>query len=247
MSLKRQYAIRVVYLSNILIAICAVVLLSLGIWMMNDCTFLDELLRNRLYMSTGYVTLISSCFIIILSIFGCIAGYKQIKCLLLSYIVFTFLLCVVCLVGGLLAYIFPTQVVTTIQAEMIADIRSYDPATPEAPVTRAWDLTQERLQCCGLMTEKVTQSWQMWRFNRNLNPGDGDSLVVPRSCCVTDQVCVSPDNKTIVEKVWPGDCRELSLNYVLDKARMMGVAAFSMSAFTVLGMTSTFYLFKSIV
>lgn len=48
------------------------VLLSLGIWMMNDCTFLDELLRNRLYMSTGYVTLISSCFIIILSMFGCI-------------------------------------------------------------------------------------------------------------------------------------------------------------------------------
>ena len=156
----------------------------------------------------------------------------------------------VCLVGGLLAYIFRTQVVTTIQAEMIADIRGYDPDTPEAPVTRAWDLTQQRLQCCGLMTEKVTQSWQMWRFNRNLNPGDGGSLVVPRSCCVTDQVrlltltsgqtsdgafqvCVSSDNQTIVEKVWPGDCRELSLNYVLDKARMMGVAAFAMSGFTV--------------
>lgn len=116
------------------------------------------------------------------------AGYKQIKCLLLSYIVFTFLLFVVCLVGGLLAYIFRTQVVTTIQAEMIADIRSYDPASPEAPVTRAWDVTQERLQCCGLMTEKVTQSWQMWRFNRILNPGGVDSLVVPRSCCVTDKV-----------------------------------------------------------
>lgn len=247
MSLKRQYAIRVVYLSNILIAICAVVLLSLGIWIMNDCTFLDELLRNRLYMSTGYVTLISSCFIIILSMFGCIAGYKQIKCLLLSYIVFTFLLFVICLVGGVLAYIFRTQVVHTIQAEMIADIRIYDPTTPESPVTRAWDLTQERLQCCGLMTEKVTESWQMWRFNRILNPGAEDSLVVPLSCCVTDKVCVTPDNQTLAENVWPGDCRELSLSYVLDKARMMGAAAFAMSAFTVLGMTSTFYLFKSIV
>ena len=94
----------------------------------------------------------------------------------------------ICLVGGVLAYIFRTQVVHTIQAEMIADIRSYDPATPESPVTRAWDLTQERLQCCGLMTEKVTQSWQMWRFNRILNPGGENNLVVPRSCCVTDTV-----------------------------------------------------------
>ena len=94
----------------------------------------------------------------------------------------------ICLVGGVLAYIFRTQVVDTIQAEMIADIRAYDPDTPESAVTRAWDLTQERLQCCGLMTEKVTESWQMWRDNRILNPGEADSLVVPRSCCVTDKV-----------------------------------------------------------
>ena len=44
---------------------------------------------------------------------------------------------------------------------------------------------------------------------------------------------MTPDNQTVVENVWPGDCRELSLAYVLDKARMMGAAAFAMSAFTV--------------
>ena len=38
------------------------------------------------------------------------------------------------------------------------------------------------------MTEKVTDSWQMWRFNRILNPGGPDTLVVPESCCVTDKV-----------------------------------------------------------
>ena len=91
-------------------------------------------------------------------------------------------------VGGVLAYIFRTQVVHTIQAEMIADIRNYDPEDAEAAVTRAWDLTQTKLGCCGLMTEKVEESWQMWRFNRILNPGAEDSLVVPLSCCVTDKV-----------------------------------------------------------
>ena len=54
--------------------ICAVVLVAIGIWMMNDCTFLDELLRNRLYMSTGYTILISGCFIVVLSMFGCIGN-----------------------------------------------------------------------------------------------------------------------------------------------------------------------------
>ena len=157
------------------------------------------------------------------------------KCLLLTYIVFVFLFFVILVVGGVLAYIFREQVVNTIQAEMIADIRNYDPEDAEAAVTRAWDLTQTKLGCCGLMTEKVEESWQMWRFNKNLNPASTEAagVVVPWSCCVTGEVCVTADNVTVVSAVWPGDCMQLSLGYVQDKARMLGAAAFAMSCFTV--------------
>ena len=112
------------------------------------------------------------------------AGYKQVKCLLLTYIVFIFLFFVILIVGGVLAYIFREQVVSTIQAEMIADIRLYDPSNSEDSVTMAWDQTQTKLGCCGLMTEKVTQSWQMWMFNKQLNPSP-DYQVVPSSCCIS--------------------------------------------------------------
>ena len=37
----------------------------------------------------------------------------------------------------------------------------------------------------------------------------------------------------IVDNIWSGDCREKSLDYVRDKARMIGAAAFAMSCFTV--------------
>ena len=83
------------------------------------------------------------------------AGYKQIKCLLLTYTVFMLLLFVVTVVGGVLAYIFREQVKNTIRAEMIADLRNYDPLEPESSVTRAWDETQSQLECCGFMTAQV--------------------------------------------------------------------------------------------
>jgi len=245
MALKRHYAIRVVYLSNIIIAICALVLLGLGLWMMNACTFLDDLLRNRLYMDAGYTILIASCFIIGLAAFGCIAGYKQIKCLLLTYTVFMFLLFVVMAVGGVLAYIFREQVENTIKAEMIADIRNYDPGEPDNSVTRAWDETQSQLECCGLMTEQVNEAWQMWRYNKLLNPGP-EGQRVPESCCLPNVDC-RQDNVTIIDKIWTGDCMTLSIEYVRGKSQMIGAAAFAMSCFTVLGMLSTFYLFKIIV
>jgi tetraspanin-11 len=66
------------------------------------------------------------------------------------------LLFVILLVGGILSYIFREQVTNTIQAEMIADIRNYNPDDPENTVTKAWDETQQQLSCCGLMTEQVS-------------------------------------------------------------------------------------------
>ena len=51
--------------------------------MMNACTFLDELLRNRLYMDTGYTILIASCFIIGLAAFGCIGERRNVVMIVL--------------------------------------------------------------------------------------------------------------------------------------------------------------------
>merc|ERR1719228_1496415 len=163
-------------------------------------------------MNTAYIIIISSCFVIFLSFFGCFSAFKEVKCLLLTYFVFMFLLFIILFIGGILSYIFREQVSNTIKAEMIADIRNYDPDNPDNPVTKAWDETQQQLSCCGLMTEQVSLSWEMWRYNRELNPS---SLfeVVPSSCCKTGEQCVV-GNKTMVEKVWSKDCMVMALEYV---------------------------------
>jgi len=245
MALKRRNARLAVYIANISIAICAVILLALGIWTMNDKAFLDELLRNGLYMNSSYIIVVSSCIILFLSMFGCFAAFKEVKCLLLTYFVFMLLLFIILLVGGILAYIFREQVSNTIQAEMIHDIRNYNPADPDNRITKAWDETQKQLSCCGLMTEQVSLSWEMWRYNKFLNP-TSEFSVVPSSCCLPGEDCVQ-GSTTLVEKVLQGDCMALALHYVVDQARMMGSAAFAVSCFLVLGLVSTFSLFQSIV
>merc|ERR1719232_247196 len=146
-------------------------------------------------MNTAYIIIISSCFIIFLSF-------------------------IILFIGGILAYIFREQVANTIQAEMIADIRNYDPADPENKVTKAWDETQEQLSCCGLMTEQVSLSWEMWRYNKVLNPSS-QFEVVPASCCMPGEECVV-GNRTLVEKVWSGDCMVLALEYVKDHSNTIG-------------------------
>jgi len=70
--------------ANLILMVCGLVLLALGIWTMTDKSFLEELLRNRLYMDTTYIILISSTAMILLSFFGCFAAMKEIKCFLLT-------------------------------------------------------------------------------------------------------------------------------------------------------------------
>merc|ERR1719167_293565 len=196
-------------------------------------------------MNSSYIIIVSSCIILFLSMFGCFAAFKEVKFLLLTYFIFMLLLFVILSVGGILSYIFREQVSNTIQAEMIHDIRNYNPADPDNGVTKAWDETQKQLSCCGLMTEQVSLSWEMWRYNKILNP-TSEFSVVPSSCCLPGEVCVQ-GSTTLVEKVLQGDCMALALHYVVDQARMMGSAAFAVSCFLVLGLVSTFSLFQSIV
>merc|ERR1719361_615884 len=134
-------------------------------------------------MNTTYTILVSSILMILLSGFGWFAAMKEIKCFLLTYFVLLFLLSIITMIGGVLAYVFREQVAWTMKAEMVAEVRNYLPDQPEAPVTRAWDMTQSQLHCCGLMTEQVEESWQVWRKNQVLNPAVGDSVTLPRSCC----------------------------------------------------------------
>merc|ERR1719419_1771799 len=160
-------------------------------------------------MNSAYIIVISSCIILFLSMFGCFAAFKEVKCLLLTYFVFMLLLFIILLVGGILAYIFREQVSNTIQAEMIHDIRNYNPADPDNRITKAWDETQKQLSCCGLMTEQVSLSWEMWRYNKFLNP-TSEFSVVPSSCCLPGEIVFrgAPPwwKKSFRETVWPLPC-----------------------------------------
>ena len=122
---------------------------------MHDKAFLEELLRNRLYMNTTYTILFSSILMILLSGFGWFAAMKEIKCFLLTYFVLLFLLSIITMIGGVLAYVFREQVFPeivykpsqlfyspfskvawTMKAEMVTEVRNYLPDQPKAPVTR---------------------------------------------------------------------------------------------------------------
>ena len=135
------------------------------------------------------------------SIFGVFSSYKEVKSLVVVHTAVSVLLLSVLVMGGVIAYVFRQEIETNMKAGLMSDLRGYRPGA-ESPVTWAWDRTQARLQCCGIKTVQVEEPWQVWQYNTNLNPGQGE-VRLPASCCRPDKVCEQDINR---HNIWTDDC-----------------------------------------
>ena len=136
------------------------------------------------------------------SMFGVFSSYKEVKSLVLVHTAVSLLLLVVLVMSGVIAYVFRDQIETNMKAGLMSDLRRYQPGS-SSPVTTAWDRTQARLECCGIKTIQVEEPWQIWQYNSAVNPGAGEGVSVPSSCCRPGEDCqqdITPHG------VWTDDC-----------------------------------------
>jgi len=229
--------------ANVLSMICCVLVVSIGIWTLVSKSFLSGLLTDRLFLSCAYLQVIAGLLCLLNCIFGCYSAYKEVKSLLVVYTAVSVLLLTVLIIGGVLAYIFRHQVQENLKAQLVLDLRKYDPEE-KSMVTWSWDRTQTELQCCGMMTVQVTQSWQMWKYNTAVNPGPGlENIQVPHSCCKEGLACMAR-NQTLVENIWPGDCYHKGMEFLQGHSQVMGGVTLAVAVIMVFGILLSVVLFK---
>jgi len=197
-------------------------LIVVGIWTLVDKSFLAGLLSDRLFLSCAYIQLTAGILCLANSLFGCYAAFREVKCLLVVYSAISCLGVTVLVMAGLMAYIFRMQVGDNMKAQLVRDLHSYDPRLPDSSLTKAWDNTQSRLQCCGLLTPQVDVAWHSWSHNTLVNPRmeDISQTLVPQSCCRGPSPCVV-DNSTLVEEIWHGDCFAMGRLFLENHSQVM--------------------------
>lgn len=138
------------------------VVFSIGLWIIIEQSFANELLGTNLFAGSVYVLTTMSFIGIVASIVGFFGAQKELKFLLLSYFIIVFILFVTILIGGVLGFVFHDKVEHTMRQEMRATMRMYD---SRKIVKTAWDQVQSRLHCCGV------DYFRDWKSK------------VPESCC----------------------------------------------------------------
>lgn len=233
--------------ANCLSLLGCLLLISVGTWTLVDKSFLAGLLTDRLFVSCAYIQLAAGVIGLANSLFGAFAAFKEVKSLLLVYTSLACLGVTVLVMAGLMAYIFKMQVGEKMKAELVSDLHSYDPRLPGSSLTEAWDKTQARLHCCGLLTPQVSEPWHSWSHNTVVNPGmEGmTNIRVPSSCCKGPAPCVV-NNKTLGDQVWQGDCFLKGREFLETHSQVMEAVSFTVAVSMVFGIVLAVVLFRKV-
>lgn len=214
------------FIANFIIFVGGVTVLGIGIWTLVDKAFMNELLGTNLFLGAVYILIATGAIISLIAFFGCLGALKEIKCMLLTYFMFVFLIFVTMLVGGILGYVFREKVHTTMEQEMGSTVRMY--ATNRA-VKRAWDDTQERLHCCGVTS-----------------PGDWKQKI-PESCCrIHSEHSSFGSCVEVPANIFNEGCLDITEKFVKDHAAIIGGAGIGVACLMLLGMIFSCALFKMI-
>lgn len=215
------------FVANFIIFVGGITVLGISIWTLVDKSFMNELLGTNLFLGAVYILIATGAIITLVAFFGCLGALKEVKCMLLTYFIIVFLIFVTMLVGGILGYVFREKVHTTMEQEMQSSLRIY---YTNRNVQRAWDDTQEKLQCCGVTN------------NRDWQPEP------PDSCCKIRNIATSFARKCtqLPNNIYDHGCLNVTERFVKDHAAIIGGAGIGVACLMLLGMIFSCALFKMI-
>jgi tetraspanin-11 len=130
------------FFANVIIFTGGLVVFSIGVWTLSDKSFMERLLGSNLYVASAGILIATGIVVTIISFLGTLGAYREIKCMLLCFFVILFLIFIVMLVGGILGYIFRSEVDERMHTEMVNSVKTYK---EDSKVTDAWDSVQRNV------------------------------------------------------------------------------------------------------
>ncbi|XP_033645923.1 tetraspanin-18-like [Asterias rubens] len=168
---------------NFIVALSGLGLIATGLIIkfgISDWIPIDEiaaLLDSQLLRSAVYMIIAAGGFVFLVSVCGCLGAMCENKCLLVLYFLLLFIVFAAQIAAGIFAALYTRQIESYLEVEGVDFLKnSYGlmNSTKNELGTAAWDLVQEKLNCCGVNGKGD------YLGNNNVNNTAGD---YPVSCC----------------------------------------------------------------
>ncbi|KAF5905298.1 tetraspanin-3-like, partial [Clarias magur] len=154
------------------------VLTYVGVYIISSYKNFDEFRVDKYSVIPAAIILAVALVLFIVGIIGCCATLRESKVGLGFFLLFILLLFAAEITAIVFGFIYKSRISTDLVKSMTEVFEKYG----EGSETRAVDILQSRLECCGVQNYTDWANWPWFASHNNS---------VPRSCCKANTTCTA--------------------------------------------------------
>ncbi|XP_074533410.1 CD151 antigen isoform X2 [Halichoeres trimaculatus] len=227
------------FLFNILFWLAGGAVLAVGVWTLVEKSDYISLLNSSLYSASAYILIAAGAIVIVTGIIGCCATLKEMKSLLIVYLILLLCIFLLEIIAGVLAYIKYQELDEDLKQNLQMTMQQRYRQPGEDSVTEAVDKLQQEFKCCG------SNSSSDWTGSVYIQDEDNERLI-PDSCCKTpSDHCGRRDHPSNIYKVEGGCIMKLE-EFILSQLYILGAVGIGIAFLQLVGMMFTCCLYRSL-
>ncbi|AWP08356.1 putative EF-hand calcium-binding domain-containing protein 4A-like [Scophthalmus maximus] len=189
--------------------------LAVGVWTLVEKSDYISLLNSSFYSASAYILIAAGVIVIVTGIIGCCATLKEMKSLLVVYLILLLFIFLLEIIAGVLAYINYQELDEELRQNLKVTMQQKYQQPGEESVTQAVDKLQQEFKCCG------SNNFSDWTESVWIQAADNKRLV-PDSCCKTpSDLCGHRDHPSNIYKVEGGCIMKLE-DFILSQLYILG-------------------------
>lgn len=245
MACGKELLKHVLFSFNFIFWILGIVVVGVGAYSRVSVKDYNDLLGSGGATSAANLLIAAGSLVMFIGFVGCCGAMKESKPLLVIYFILVFLIFVIEISAGGLAYskMKVTQVSLT---DNIIDVVNTNYGNKNATLAekkifeQALDLLQKKLQCCGA---NGASDWldSTWMTNNNQD-GNTTTLLAPASCCKNSNADCQQNSENLFEK----GCIEAGKAFVIKHSKDIGIVGICIGIVQLVVLVAVICLIRSI-
>ncbi|XP_041650774.1 CD151 antigen isoform X2 [Cheilinus undulatus] len=227
------------FLFNILFWLAGGAVLAVGVWTLVEKSDYISLLNSSFYSASAYILIAAGIIVIVTGMIGCCATLKEMKSLLIVYLVLLLCIFLLEIIAGVMAYINYQELDEELRQNLMVTMQQKYQQPGEESVTQAVDKLHQEFKCCGSYNSSdwMDSVWIQDTHNERL---------VPDSCCKTpSDLCGRRDHPSNIYKVEGGCIMKLE-EFILSQLYILGAVGIGIAFLQLVGMMFTCCLYQNL-
>jgi len=172
------------FVVNFIVWVCGIAVFGVGIYSRVKAGDWKDLVKDVDVVDAANLLIASGAIVMVIGFVGCCGAVKQLRPLLVVYIILLVLIFILEIAGGIYAAVKKDDVIASLKKNFGDIVENSYGGTSEADkgLTKSVDWFQENVKCCGADGPKSWNS-SSWVANNKKNAGNGTYQLFPKTCC----------------------------------------------------------------